>query len=269
MGIEIATGGHARSSAVPATAAAKPAKAGQPGGPKTAETGDQVTLSPEARALATLQAMTGNGSDGKVKTVTRTAADEKAIAAFKDKLTDYFAKTLGIDRGKIAAMELNDDAMRYLMRNTVMGALAPPALRRELGMDLANRGPKTGALAEVSLLGKDEKPLARFAFDGDALEEMARQPLRKKDKDRDGMFSILDLMPKTKELGSKQLSGERFPEADRRFAASMDGGPRVALFDDERKPVLLAHFRNGVDKPRIATAQLAFGLLQFAGGAPR
>ncbi|HYG85993.1 MAG TPA: hypothetical protein VD978_07020 [Azospirillum sp.] len=278
MPIEIGSSSASRPPAVPIGSAKAP-MSNVPASPAgVAPPAVQVDLSPEAQALATLQAM--NAAAKPVEEAAPSEEEQRARATFMEAVKQYFAQSLGIDKDKVASLEINDEALRYIVRNTVLGALAPPGLRKELGIDLANHAPKSeGKLAEVTLHAKNGPPLARIVFDGDALEELARLPKRKKDKDGDGMFSVLDLLPNTRTLepGQPVKGGHRFDEADKRFAKSDDaaanapGGPgikRVTLSDDTAKPYFMARLRGDVEKADTAAAMLCFSLLQFAGYAP-
>lgn len=270
MSIEIASGSTPKTP-LTATAAKPAASPSTPAAGKPAASGDQVVLSPQAQALATLQAM--NAPKTAATAAVKTDAEKQAEAKFREVVKKFFSDGLGIDHKTVGGMEINDEALRYVVRNTVLGALAPPGLRKDLGIDLANRAPKsTGKLAEVTLSPKDHgSPLARVAFDGDALEELARLPRKNKDKDGDRMFTALDLMPNTRTLKSGEAirNGQRFVEADTRFAkADGPGVHRVTLSDDTPRPYFLARLRKDVGNPGVATPQLGFSLLQFAGFAP-
>ncbi len=291
MAIEIAAGGSPRPAST--TAAAKPA-AGPTAAPSpTAATPrDEVTLSPQAQALKTLQSMTGATPPAEgLAAASKTEAEIKAEEVFMEAVKTFFVMTMGLDQSKVGDVRLNKEALHYILRNTVLGALAPPSLLKENGIDFTSRPPqRNGRLAEITIESKGkvsfdgkemkrekEPALARVIFDPAAMEELARLPKKAKDTDRDGLFTPLDLMPATREVdtGKPINNGPRFEEADKRFAKEDDSAPiqpglgvkRVTLNDGNDRPFFMARLRGDVEKPREATANIAFGLLQFARGA--
>ncbi|PWC52301.1 hypothetical protein [Azospirillum sp. TSO22-1] len=284
MGIEIAAGATARL-ALPT--AAKPTADAKPATPSSsASAADTVVLSPQAQALKTLLSATDTAAPAE-----KTEAEQKAEEVFMEAVKTFFVETMGLDKNKTGKVRLNKEALHYILRNTVLGALAPPSLLKEQGIDFASRPPqRNGPLAEITIEGKEkvtvdgdkvkrekEPALARVMFDPAAMEELARVPKKAKDRDRDGFFTPLDLMPATRELktGKPIDNGPRFEEADKRFAKEDDSAPiqlglgvrRVTLTDGQNRPFFMARLRGDVEKPLEATAHMCFGLLQFARGA--
>lgn len=284
MGIEVAAGTAARST--PYTLAKPSADAKPAASPVAGPAADTVVLSPQAQALKTLLSATGAAAPAE-----KTEAEKKAEEVFMEAVKTFFVETMGLDKTKAGKVRLNKEALHYILRNTVLGALAPPSLLKEQGIDFARRPPqRNGPLAEITIEGKEkvsfengkekrekEPALARVMFDPAAMEELARKPKKAKDRDRDGFFTPLDLMPATRELetGKRIDNGPRFEEADERFAkeddsASMQlglGVRRVTMTDSQNRPFFMARLRGDVDQPREATAHMCFGLLQFARGA--
>ncbi len=237
--------------------------------------GDQVTLSPKAQALLKTQ----------TAQVTAKAplsdAEKEARAAFMRSIKLYFAKNLGISESKLGDMDINDDALRYIIRNTAMGAMAPPGLRAELGVDAIDyKTPKAGtAMGKITLNAADGMPYAHFAFDPGAMEALKNAPINQKDKDGDGMFTTLDLLRNTRALSAEQtVKDSRFNEADRAFTtadraaarASMAGGStaiheynRILQLDDTGRPYFMARLRDDVKTghQKGVTATLVAGLL--------
>lgn len=283
MGIEIAAGAATRSTPY---AVAKPSADARPAVPAATSAADTVVLSPQAQALKTLLSATGTAAP-----VEKTEAEKKAEEVFMEAVKTFFVETMGLDKTKAGKVRLNKEALHYILRNTVLGALAPPSLLKEQGIDFAQRPPQRGGpLAEITIEGKEkvtvdggkekrekEPALARVMFDPAAMEELARAPKKAKDTDRDGFFTPLDLMPATREVetGKRIDNGPRFEEANERFAKEDDkasiqlglGVKRVTMTDGQNRPFFMARLRGDVDKPLEATAHMCFGLLQFARGA--
>ncbi|WP_448191951.1 hypothetical protein [Azospirillum sp. sgz301742] len=280
MSIQIASG----SSSLPTTpqTSAKPA-ATATAAPSTstattaAAPTDQVVLSPQAKELKAILALKSPAAAAPVQ---KTPAELKAEEVFMDAVKKFFVDRLGLDPLKATKVTINKEALHYIMRNTVLGALAPPSMVREMGADFAKRPPENnGTLAEVTVEGRKNEPaLARVVFDPAAMEKLAHLPKKKKDRDGDGMFSHLDLMPSTRVLPpGKQIDNDyRFDGADKRFAKDdltmpKPVGPdarRIMLTDGRNHPFFMTRLRGDVESPKEATANMAFSLLQFAGLSP-
>jgi hypothetical protein len=234
-----------------------------------APAGDSINLSPAAKALAVLKGSSGTDKAGPVAP---TEVSKAQRARFDEAAKEFLAQSLGFSPSQVQGFEINDEARRYIARNTVLGALAPPELRRELGIDVTGRGPKPAAdpakreLASFSLTGNDGSTLARIAFDPRALEEFARLPKAKKDLDGDRLFTPNDLFPL-----SKPLKPDEKPSGDigNRFAAQdTDGGWRTTLSDGAKRTFVFGRFQEGDLQARPRTVALVSALVQFAGFSP-
>lgn len=249
----------------------------------TGATTDPVTLSPQALALSRLQAMNAaaNGT-APAAPVAKTKEEVEAETSFKKAAGKFLADSLGIDSQQLGDVELNDNAMRYIVRNTIIGALAPASLRRDLGLDMAGHLPKGGwggsagdaKLAEVTLKAKvvdprypPPPPLAHIAFNPAAMEEVGRMPQKKKDSDHDGMYTGLDLLPGMHALksGESIRGAKAFTTFDEKSAGADGTEPyrRATLEDGLHRTYLMARTRNDLHVSTMATAQLAFSLTQF------
>lgn len=284
MGIDLAAGLAPRST--PSTASATAGKTsaasarGSAAKPDSAagKPADQVTLSPQGRELATLQAAMGTAASA--GGTEKTKAEQEAESRFMEAVKKFFSDRLGIDPLKVRGQPImNKEALRYIVRNTVMGALIPPSLAKELGADLNAPTPKNGTLAEIKLEAKDGGPaLARVTFDPAAMEELGRMPRKKKDTDKDGFFTVLDLMPSARTLkpGDRIDNGPAFADNDKRYAKEDDSAPvqpghgvnRVVLTDSRNRPFFMARLRGDVEAPQDAAVNMCFSLVQFARQTP-
>lgn len=275
MSIQIASGNTPHPASLPSTAKPAVSPSTTPSTTTAAPT-DQVSLSPQAQELKTILAMNTPTATGSVE---KTKAEMKAEEVFMEAVKKFFIDRMGLDPLKAGKVKINKEALHYILRNTVLGALAPPSMAKEMGVDFKRPPENNGTLAEVTVEGKENEPvLARVMFDPAVMEKIARLPKKKKDKDGDGLFTHLDLMPGTRVLdpGQRIDNDHRFADTDKRFAKEDETAPkqlglgvkRVTLTDTQNRPFFMTRLRGDVDVPKEATANMCFSLLQFAGLSP-